>query len=133
MMLIFIVLKKLIFWSHYQSENVLEGNNCKLIVVNEHATHELAYNMCIGQFARSQADLLCVQSLSCTLTVYEAEQALLHRTLPNALIPGPIAYASYSESIIVTSGGVLSSFKYNSLVTATSGNHGKKLVVCINK
>lgn len=85
--------------------------------------------MCVGSFGRSTIAQLCVQGIDSSLTVFEAENQLFSRNLKIALHPGPIIYANQSDSIITTAGGILSSFKYSTLATASAGNYGKKLVV----
>lgn len=63
--------------------------------------------MCTIGFARSSTTKICIQSINCSLMVYEAEHQLFSRNLPTLIYPGPIKYASQSDSIIITSGGIL--------------------------
>lgn len=49
-----------------------------------------AFNMCQGNFGRSYAEQICIQSLNCTLSIYEGENHVLTREITQAIHPGPI-------------------------------------------
>ena len=51
----------------------------------------------------SGRDFLCVQSMDGTLTVFEQESFSFTRFLPGALLPGPVAYLSRTDSFITVS------------------------------
>uniref|UniRef100_A0A183BQH7 Bardet-Biedl syndrome 9 n=1 Tax=Globodera pallida TaxID=36090 RepID=A0A183BQH7_GLOPA len=53
-----------------------------------------AFNMCSGFFGRSVTLLLCVQNLQGVLHIFEAENKVLQRPLPDILHPGPLGYSS---------------------------------------
>lgn len=76
-----------------------------------------------------------MQSLDGNLTFYEQESFAFSRSLPNCLLPGPIAYLPHSDSFIVaTSGWSLESYRYQILAiskeTTENDKHlkGKKLL-----
>ncbi|VDM24870.1 unnamed protein product [Toxocara canis] len=87
----------------------------------------VAYNMCVGNFGRASTSQLCVQSVNCSLCVFECEHQLFKRNISCALHPGPIIYAPQSDSIVAASGGLLSSIKFSALAAASNTTHGKKL------
>ncbi|MCP9264342.1 Protein PTHB1 [Dirofilaria immitis] len=102
----------------------------QLNILYEHSNTAIAYNMCIGTFGRSTASQICVQDMTCSLMVFEAENQLFNRSVPlvTALHPGPIVYLSHSDSIITaSSSGILISYKYSVLAAASSGKLGKKI------
>ncbi|KAH7727683.1 hypothetical protein AAVH_04727 [Aphelenchoides avenae] len=86
-----------------------------------------AFNMCQGNFGRSYSEQICIQSLNCTLSIYEGENHVLTREISQAIHPGPIQYTPYSESMLTGSGGYLSSIRYNVLTAASTSAQGKKL------
>uniref|UniRef100_A0A915EB74 PTHB1 N-terminal domain-containing protein n=1 Tax=Ditylenchus dipsaci TaxID=166011 RepID=A0A915EB74_9BILA len=91
---------------------------------------EIAYNMCQGHFGRSHITQICVQSINGSLWVFDGENRALHRRINDCLHPGPIEYTTFSESMLLTSGGYLSSIRYNMLTTTTgAGGPTKKLNV----
>uniref|UniRef100_A0A0R3RK48 Protein PTHB1 n=1 Tax=Elaeophora elaphi TaxID=1147741 RepID=A0A0R3RK48_9BILA len=109
---------------------ISDGEVYQLSTVYEHTISTIAYNMCIGTFGRATAAQICVQDMTCSLMVFEAENQLFHRSinLATALHPGPIIYTSHSDSIIIaTSSAVLISYRYSVLATASSGKSGKKI------
>ena len=75
-----------------------------------------AFNLCQGHFGRTSVEQVCVQSLQGQLLLFEAENRILHRTLPDCLHPGPLGYSSVTESILIASGGYLRSVRYASLI-----------------
>uniref|UniRef100_A0A915PMZ1 Uncharacterized protein n=1 Tax=Setaria digitata TaxID=48799 RepID=A0A915PMZ1_9BILA len=109
-----------------------DGEANQLIILHEHTLSTIAYNMCIGRFGRATISQICIQDMNCSLMIFEAEQELFHRSL-NALIgqfPGPIIYASNSDSIITaSSSAILISYRYSTLATVTSTDqkYGKKI------
>lgn len=85
--------------------------------------------MCVGNFGRASTSQLCVQSVNCSLSVFESEHELFKRNITPALHPGPIIYAPQSDSIITAPGGLLSSIKFSALAAASNTTYGKKLNV----
>lgn len=75
-----------------------------------------AFNMCQGHFGRSTVKHICIQSLQGHVTLFEAENRVLQHQIPDILHPGPIGYSAITESILVASGGYLSSIRYASLI-----------------
>ncbi|KAL7077385.1 hypothetical protein ACQ4LE_002882 [Meloidogyne hapla] len=75
-----------------------------------------AFNFCQGYFGRGSVEQICVQSLQGGLILYEAENKVLQRSIPDILHPGPLGYSSNTESIIIASGGYLKSVRYNTLI-----------------
>ncbi|CAK5089677.1 unnamed protein product [Meloidogyne enterolobii] len=73
-----------------------------------------AFNFCY--FGRGNVEQICVQSLQGGLILYEAENRVLQRSIPDILHPGPLGYSSNSESIIIASGGYLRSVRYSTLI-----------------
>uniref|UniRef100_A0A1I8BIE3 Uncharacterized protein n=1 Tax=Meloidogyne hapla TaxID=6305 RepID=A0A1I8BIE3_MELHA len=69
-----------------------------------------------GYFGRGSVEQICVQSLQGGLILYEAENKVLQRSIPDILHPGPLGYSSNTESIIIASGGYLKSVRYNTLI-----------------
>uniref|UniRef100_A0A9J2P4A1 Protein PTHB1 n=1 Tax=Ascaris lumbricoides TaxID=6252 RepID=A0A9J2P4A1_ASCLU len=106
---------------------VAENDSHKLVVLHEHDVHGIAYNMCVGNFGRASTSQLCVQSVNCSLSVFESEHELFKRNITPALHPGPIIYAPQSDSIITAPGGLLSSIKFSALAAASNTTYGKKL------
>lgn len=78
-----------------------------------------AFNMCRGNFGRSYIEQICVQSISCNLSVFEGENRVLKYQLIDVIHPGPIAYTPISDCILFTSGSLLQSVRY-SVVTINS-------------
>ncbi|EFO19638.2 hypothetical protein LOAG_08855 [Loa loa] len=109
---------------------ISDGEVYQLNTIYEHTITAAAYNMCIGTFGRATAAQICVQDMTCSLMVFEAEHQLFHRpvNLVAALHPGPIIYTSHSDSIITaSSSAILISYRYSVLATASSGKSGKKI------
>ncbi|KHN88994.1 Protein PTHB1, partial [Toxocara canis] len=106
---------------------VAEHDSHRLVVLHEHEMQGVAYNMCVGNFGRASTSQLCVQSVNCSLCVFECEHQLFKRNISCALHPGPIIYAPQSDSIVAASGGLLSSIKFSALAAASNTTHGKKL------
>lgn len=112
---------------------ILDGEVYQLNAVYEHTINTIAYNMCIGTFGRATAMQVCVQDMTCSLMVFEAENQLFHRSinLTTALHPGPIIYTPHSDSILIaSSSAILISCRYSVLATASAGKSGKKIAVC---
>lgn len=89
--------------------------------------------MCIGTFGRAITAQICVQDITCSLMVYEAEHQLYHHSvnLITALHPGPIIYTPHSDSIIIaSSSAILISYRYSIVAAASSRKSGKKITVC---
>ncbi|VDK70536.1 unnamed protein product [Litomosoides sigmodontis] len=110
---------------------ISDGEVYQLNAVHEHTIATIAYNMCIGTFGRATTMQVCVQDMTSSLMVFEAENQLFHRSinLTTALHPGPIIYASHSDSIIIaSSSAILISCRYSVLATASGGKSGKKVV-----
>ncbi|KAI1704609.1 protein pthb1 like protein [Ditylenchus destructor] len=98
----------------------------KLEQIFEHKLQgDSAFNMCQGHFGRSHITQICVQSLSCALSIFEGENRVLHRRIPDCVHPGPIDYTSFSESMLLASGGYLTSIRYSVLTTAQTGQSKK--------
>ncbi|VDN04870.1 unnamed protein product [Thelazia callipaeda] len=107
-----------------------DGELYSLNILHEHQLLTVAYNMCIGKFGNTKSIQICVQDLNCSLMVFEAENQLFQRSISStsALFPGPIIYASQSDSILTaTSSALLTSYKYSMLTIASNGKYGKKL------
>lgn len=92
--------------------------------------HGPAYNMCLGEFSRQQFSQIYVQTLNCSLSIYEGENHLLDRQLLTAIHPGPIVYAPTSKCLYNASGGFLSCYPFHSFTTTTSSQQ-KKLNVSL--
>ncbi|CAG9537293.1 unnamed protein product [Cercopithifilaria johnstoni] len=110
---------------------ISNGEVYELCTVYEHSITTIAYNMCIGTFGRATATQICVQDMTCSLMVFEAENQLFYRSinLITALHPGPIIYTPHSDSIIIaSSSAILVSYRYSVLATASSGKSGKKII-----
>lgn len=85
-----------------------------------------AFNMCLGEFTRSQYFQIYVQSMNCSLTIYESENHLLDRQMLNAIHPGPIVYSLASQTLYNASGGFLAAYPRNSF---TASSNPKKMAV----
>lgn len=127
-MIAFVASQKLCFYG----TRIVEGELHRLSAFHVHNIAAVAYNMCIGAFGRAVGAQICVQNLNCSLVVFEGEHQLFHRSVTStaALYPGPIVYAPQSDSIVAaSSSGILASYKYSTLATASSGSYGKKISV----
>uniref|UniRef100_A0A1I8EI20 PTHB1 N-terminal domain-containing protein n=1 Tax=Wuchereria bancrofti TaxID=6293 RepID=A0A1I8EI20_WUCBA len=109
---------------------ISDGEIYQLNIIYEHTITAIAYNMCIGTFGGATVAQICVQDMTCSMMVFEAEHQIFHRSvnLTTALHPGPISYSPYSDSIIIaSSSATLISYRYSVLATASSGKSGKKI------
>uniref|UniRef100_A0A0K0DSQ7 CPSF_A domain-containing protein n=1 Tax=Strongyloides stercoralis TaxID=6248 RepID=A0A0K0DSQ7_STRER len=88
--------------------------------VMEHKLPSPAYNMCVGKFGKSNDDQICVQSLNCSLSIFETEHFIFTRSLQGGLHPGEICYTEENDSILITNGHLLSSIKFQTLASASS-------------
>ncbi|CAD5207256.1 unnamed protein product [Bursaphelenchus okinawaensis] len=86
-----------------------------------------AFNMCVGELSRGQYHQIYVQSINCSLSIYEAENHVLGRQMQNAIHPGPIVYAASTQTLFNASGGYLTAYPHSSF-TATLSNSNKKLM-----
>ncbi|KAI6195162.1 hypothetical protein M3Y96_01201600 [Aphelenchoides besseyi] len=87
-----------------------------------------AFIMCLGEFSRQQFLQIYIQSMNCTLSIYEGENHLLDRQMITAIHPGPMVYAPFSQCLYSTSGGVLCCFPYHSFTAiGTSSQQQKKI------
>ncbi|CAD5211463.1 unnamed protein product [Bursaphelenchus xylophilus] len=85
-----------------------------------------AFNMCLGEATKNNYFQIYVQSINCSLTIYEAENHVLDRQMQNAIHPGPILYAQSSQTLYNASGGYLSAYPHSSFTTISNTN--KKLL-----
>ncbi|VDN94925.1 unnamed protein product [Brugia pahangi] len=109
---------------------ISDGEIYQLNITYEHTITAIAYNMCIGTFGGATTAQICVQDMTCSMMVFEAEHQIFHRSvnLTTALQPGPICYSPHSDSVIIaSSSAILISYKYSVLATASSGKSGKKV------
>ncbi|KJH42637.1 hypothetical protein DICVIV_11363 [Dictyocaulus viviparus] len=95
----------------------------KLEELFSHQITEHAYNMCLIPSVSNQKIL--VQSVGCTLTLYQGEQCVFSRSPLPALHPGPLSYCYPSSSLITSNEGRLHSVKFSLL--AGLGNTGKRV------
>ncbi len=66
-------------------------------------------------------DLLCVQSIDATLSLFEQDNFAFTRFLPNSLLSGPLVYAPQSDIFITASSSwKLEAYKYQVLAVAAS-------------
>lgn len=91
-------------------------------------TSDDAFNMCYGNFGQSDIKQICVQSLSCNLSIFEGENCVLTYHLPNIIHPGPIAYTPTSDCLLFCSGSVLQSIRY-SVITLNSSLNNKSSII----
>lgn len=88
-----------------------------------------AYNMCYGNFGQSNIEQICVQSLSCNLSVFEGENCALMYQLPDVIHPGPIAYISVSDCLLFNLGSVLQSIRYSVITLNSLANNRSSAIV----
>ncbi|KAI6240427.1 hypothetical protein M3Y99_00475000 [Aphelenchoides fujianensis] len=69
-----------------------------------------------------------VQSMNCTLSIYEGENHLLDRQMINAIHPGPMLYAPFSQSLYCASGGMLCCFPYHSFTAIGNSSQNQKKI-----
>ncbi|KAL1132063.1 hypothetical protein AAG570_010021, partial [Ranatra chinensis] len=78
------------------------GDQSQLYLAYEHQLKRCAYNMIVGGFGGVVGrDFLCIQSLDGALMFFEQETLALTRTLPNFLLPSPIAYVPHTDSFVI--------------------------------
>ncbi|GJQ88840.1 hypothetical protein Trydic_g12720, partial [Trypoxylus dichotomus] len=93
------------------------GTQNILNLVYEHKLERSAANFIIGPFGGVQnRDFICIQSVDGVLTFFEQETFSFACTLPNFLLPFPIAYVkSFDVLVTLSSDWILKSYKYRSL------------------
>uniref|UniRef100_A0AC35TFW8 Ge1_WD40 domain-containing protein n=1 Tax=Rhabditophanes sp. KR3021 TaxID=114890 RepID=A0AC35TFW8_9BILA len=95
--------------------------------VMEHKLSFTAYNMCVDRFELVPIDQICVQSLNCALSVFNAENFAFTKTVETFIHPGPIAYCYQTRSFAIATGGYIATIKYDNLKGTSSSTSGKKL------
>lgn len=89
-----------------------------------------AYNMCQGNFGKSERPRICVQTINCSMHFFESENHILTRNAHQQIHPGPIVYNDVTESMLTTCGGILSSIKFSAIVSLPSTTKSQKHLVC---
>uniref|UniRef100_A0A0K0G2M1 Protein PTHB1 (inferred by orthology to a human protein) n=1 Tax=Strongyloides venezuelensis TaxID=75913 RepID=A0A0K0G2M1_STRVS len=108
--------KFLIFYRIFEvSENIFSIEK-----VMEHKLPSPGYNMCVGKFGKSIDDQVCVQSLNCSLSVFETEHFVFTRQFQSGLHPGPLCYSEEEDSLFVANGHTLTAIKFQILTSASS-------------
>ncbi|XP_074642219.1 protein PTHB1-like [Tubulanus polymorphus] len=100
---------------------VEHGHQYQLNLIYEHNLQRTAYNFCYGSFGGVKGkDFICVQSMDCTLSIFEHETFAFSRFLPGSLLPGPIKYISRTDSFVtVSSSRLVECYKYQVLAVAS--------------
>uniref|UniRef100_A0A914RCV6 PTHB1 N-terminal domain-containing protein n=1 Tax=Panagrolaimus davidi TaxID=227884 RepID=A0A914RCV6_9BILA len=88
-----------------------------------------AYNMCIGNYGKSDKPRICVQTINCTLHFFESENHILTRDSFHQIHPGPIAYHPSTDSVITTSGGVINAVKFTTMASMPSNKKDYKTMM----
>uniref|UniRef100_A0A914Q6Q6 PTHB1 N-terminal domain-containing protein n=1 Tax=Panagrolaimus davidi TaxID=227884 RepID=A0A914Q6Q6_9BILA len=88
-----------------------------------------AYNMCIGNYGKSDKPRICVQTINCTLHFFESENHILTRESFHQIHPGPIAYHPSTDSVITTSGGVINAVKFTTMASMPSNKKDYKTMM----
>uniref|UniRef100_A0AC34FI07 PTHB1 N-terminal domain-containing protein n=1 Tax=Panagrolaimus sp. ES5 TaxID=591445 RepID=A0AC34FI07_9BILA len=88
-----------------------------------------AYNMCIGNYGKSEKPRICVQTINCTLHFFESENHILTREAFHQIHPGPIAYHPVTDSVITTSGGVINAVKFTTMASMPSNKKDYKTMM----
>ncbi|KAK3875683.1 hypothetical protein Pcinc_019466 [Petrolisthes cinctipes] len=100
------------------------GQQFRLTSAYQHKLPRKAYSLLTGAFGGVKGkDYLAVQSLDGCLSVFEQESQAFTTPLPNTLLPGPLAYLSRNDSIVVAgSDWCLHCYKYQAIAVAATDN-----------
>ncbi|PAA69403.1 hypothetical protein BOX15_Mlig019999g1, partial [Macrostomum lignano] len=104
------------------------GSAYSLRLAYEHSLKKSGYNLCCGPFGKvERRDFIAVQHLDAAVSVFEQESFSFIRYLPNAVLPGPMAYLPASDIFVTgNSARVVEAYKYNSLAVATDAQDDPK-------
>uniref|UniRef100_A0A0N4Z6G3 CPSF_A domain-containing protein n=1 Tax=Parastrongyloides trichosuri TaxID=131310 RepID=A0A0N4Z6G3_PARTI len=105
--------KYLIFYRIFEDAEY----NCSIEKVREHKLTEPSYNMCKGKFGQSNEEQICIQTINCSFSVYEAEHFVFNRKISDSITPGPIAYSEDDDLLIFIHNNTLKSIKFLNLAS----------------
>lgn len=90
--------------------------------IYEHKLERTAANFTFGSFGGvKDKDLICVQSMDGTISIFESENFIFMRFIPGFAMPGPLAYCASTDSFLtVSSNRCLESYSYQGLAVAAS-------------
>lgn len=73
----------------------------RLKLLYENPLDRNAYNMMAGRFGGISKLAICVQSVDGCLFFFEQQRPMLKVMLDDFMLPGPLAYASHNDSILL--------------------------------